>query len=527
MASLSLIAGIAAVVLVLRYVFIRLFRPSTVKDLRGPPSPSFWIGNEQDIRYQDQVGDVEFKWMHDYGNAWRIAGNLGEDVLMITDPKAIQYILHTSGYKYPKPEENRGFVRLIVGQGIIWAEGETHRRQRKIMNPAFSPAQLRSFLPLFQHHTQRLIQKWREELVGKGAVFSGATINIAPWLSRATLDIIAAAGFNYDVGALDNASSELHQQYANLFIDSTLYPSMFDTIFKSFWKYIPSDILHFVRFLPSREYTRFRNYTQFMRKFAPEIIRKNESAGSKDIITVLQQANASEDAKTRLSDVEVWDQVATLLVAGHDTTATALTFFLWELAKDPAWQAKIRDEIQTARAHVCARGDEDFSIADLEGLPALQAALKESLRLHPIVWSGQRTATEADVIPLAYPIVTKSGQHISEIPIQKGQKVTISTCAYNRMPEIWGPKAHEWHPQRFLDIDKSKQTGVGVYANLECWQAQLLIIEQQAIAAALLENFDFTIPDKPAVIHRKPTAIMMPLADGLGLWMGLKVKSVQ
>ncbi|TFY79513.1 hypothetical protein EWM64_g4496 [Hericium alpestre] len=70
------------------------------------------------------------------------------------------------------------------------------------------------------------------------------------------------------------------------------------------------------------------------------------------------------------------------------------------------------------------------------------------------------------MISLAFPVVTKSGQRITEIPIRKGQNINISICAYNRVPEIWGPNAHEWYPQRFLHMDKSKQTGIGLYANL-------------------------------------------------------------
>ncbi|TFY79511.1 hypothetical protein EWM64_g4495 [Hericium alpestre] len=227
MAPVLLFLGFVSVILVLRYVLMRLIRPSTVRDLRGPPSPSFWIGRSRISRYQSQIGDVEFKWMRDYGSVWRTTGPL-------------------------------------------W-----------------------------------LVQKWREELIGNGTISSGATINVALWLSWAFLDTIAAAGFNYDVDAVDDVSTELHQQYASLFIDSTLYPCKLDTVFKLFWRYIPVDILHLVRFLPSREYIRFHNYTQFMRKFAMEMIRKNESVGSKDILNVLQQANASADNKTKLSVVEV------------------------------------------------------------------------------------------------------------------------------------------------------------------------------------------------------------------------------
>lgn len=147
---------------------------------------------------------------------------------------------------------------------------------------------------------------------------------------------------------------------------------------------------------------------------------------------------------------------ATLLLAGHDTTAISITWLLWELAKHPEYQTKIREELVIARAEATARGDSDFSIADLEGLTMLQAALKvctqrshlssksdsglmrslsglqEGMRLHPIVWTLVRAAGRDDVIPLAYPITSKSGEQISAIPVSKGQSIQLSICTYNR-----------------------------------------------------------------------------------------------
>jgi cytochrome P450 len=136
------------------------------------------------------------------------------------------------------------------------------------------------------------------------------------------------------------------------------------------------------------------------------------------------------------------------MLAGHDTTADSLVWVFWELAKDCEFQARIRTEIQATRAKVVERGDTDFSIEDLEGLTLLQAALKvllgfsspipqltggqEGLRLHPIVWQLTRTTERDDVIPLEFPITTKSGKSISAIPVSKGQDITVLISAYNR-----------------------------------------------------------------------------------------------
>lgn len=138
---------------------------------------------------------------------------------------------------------------------------------------------------------------------------------------------------------------------------------------------------------------------------------------------------------------------------GHETSAGTLNLLFWELAKDVNYQQKMREEIAAARADVVARGDTDFAVADLESMVYVNAAIKvctvssklqnfyvcrngnhlqEILRLHPIVYLIVRVADKDDVIPLARPITTATGEVITEIPIAKGQHISVSSWGYNR-----------------------------------------------------------------------------------------------
>jgi len=143
-------------------------------------------------------------------------------------------------------------------------------------------------------------------------------------------------------------------------------------------------------------------------------------------------------------------------------------------------------------------------------------------------------AKRDDVIPLAFPVTTKSGTQISSIPITKGTQIDIAVDVYNRLPSVWGPDADQWNPERFLNL---KQTSLGVYSNLmtfgggirSCIGWQFAVIEMQIFAVALLENFEFSLPPKneKTRIYRKPSGLMTPMAKGSpGGWMGLVIKSV-
>ncbi|ETW75471.1 cytochrome P450 monooxygenase 98 [Heterobasidion irregulare TC 32-1] len=541
------------------------FKRRLPKDIQGPPSTSFWIGaknrlkslihrrfnsapigNEKDIRYQNEVGDQEFQWLRQYGTAWRAAGCMGEEVLMVADPKGIQHILQGAGYNYLKSEEDRQLLRMVSGDGLAWVHGrlagDAHRRQRKVMNPAFSAAQLRDFLPLFHKRAAkaRLVQRIEEEITNEDT--SEPVLNVAGWLTRVTMDVLGegthiVAGFGYEFGATDDRKGDLMKNLEGIFVESTLYPSKLDLIVKSFFNAIPSGLLYYVRHFPSREYRRSREWLDFSRTMARDIVRKSEArVDGKDVMSVLIRANASEDPKSQLSQTEVIDQIATLILAGTDTTSITASWILLEIARHPEAQIKIRDEIHAARVRVTARGDTEFTIADLEGLTLLQCAMKEGMRLHPITWQLTRLAGMDDVIPLANPITTKSGQ-LSSIAVRKGTRVKISICAYHRLPSVWGQDADQWNPARWLNLDNSKQASVGMYANLlnfsagvrSCIGWRFSVIEQSSILASLLEHFEFALPDdamtKPAL--RKPSLVMTPTVEGKqGSWLRLKVKSL-
>ncbi|KAH9958826.1 cytochrome P450 [Russula dissimulans] len=510
---------------------------SRLGQLRGPKSPSFWIGNEGDIYYQNEVGDCEFEWMRQFGSAWRRRGCLGEDHLVVADPKALHYILHTSTYHFPKRKDMLKVTEMVAGKGLVCAHGKSHERQRKILGPTFFASQMRVFLPIFQEAASKLVEKWKDDLVTFDPS-DQSLINVTGWISRTTLDIMGQAGFDFHFGSLDDAETELSKMYANLFVDSTLYPTPLNLVFKSTWRYVPEFLLRFVRYLPTREYRRFRTYLDYARAFAEGVIQKSGAKGDgNDMMSVLLRTNASEDPKNRLTHGEIVDQLSSLLLAGQETTASSLAWFLWEIARHPESQERIREEISAVYRRT---NGAELSVTDLDSMTFTQAALKESMRLHPIIWMLGRVASRDDVIPLAFPIITKSGEQVSSIPVKKGTIIDVAIHVYQRLPQVWGEDADEWKPERFLNAENVKQTSVGLYGNLlafsggpqGCLGWRFAVLEMLVIVTTMVKHFKLSLPpaesaraDKQLRICRKPSVIMMPMVEGkLGVWMGLIIK---
>ncbi|TBU53791.1 cytochrome P450 [Dichomitus squalens] len=462
----------------LLFVF-RLFNRGGIKHIRGPPSPSFILGHDPVIARQEEAGILDIQWMKEYGPTWRVRGAFGTDVIMSADPKAIQHVFQKSGYNYPKKMSQNLLNWLLAGPGIAAVGGHDHQRQRKIMNPAFSVPQLRSFLPLFQRIATKLSNKWKGELMATGEL----SLLLNKWLSRATLDVIGEAAFDYNYHALDDGErNEISKAYANIFADASYMPSTASLLFRAAWDYIPTPVLKLTRYIPLNPYTRMRKLNNMFREYGKHILREQgpevdtEKVNSKDAMSILIKANRSADSKTRLDDEELIAEMFTLTLGGHETTSTTLTFLLYELARYPEYQERMRQEIRGVRAKVAQRGETEFSTEDPESLTLTNNAIKETLRFHPIVISLARVA------------------------LKDGQVFSASFIGYQRLTEAWGEDANEWNPDRFLRSEISKQpANVSVFANL--------VLEMQAFLAELVETFQYYPPKAKVDIQQAMAGI--------------------
>lgn len=160
----------------------------------------------------------------------------GDDALLLTDPKSLNHILLSRSYDFPKPKTVQEALCKVLGSGLLLAEGEAHRRQKKVMLPAFSPSALKSLTPIFYHLSYKLRDIWldlAENSTTDQTAFKddeafeayeasselkspGAVIEVSRWLNRLILDIIGLTGFGYAFSSLDQKSTVLGEAFSTV-----------------------------------------------------------------------------------------------------------------------------------------------------------------------------------------------------------------------------------------------------------------------------------------------------------------------
>jgi cytochrome P450 len=188
-------------------------------------------------------------------------------------------------------------------------------------------------------------------------------------------------------------------------------------------------------------------------------------AGGRDLLSLLVRASMSENAAQRLSDDEILaracppstcapvppltltPEIPTFILAGHETTSTAMTWALFELAQHPALQARLRAELRTAPLPGDAGGNEPLdadALAVLDKLPLLDAVVRETMRLRTPVQRVRRVAAAPAAVPLAAPFVDRHGVRHESFRVAAGDQITVPILAVQRSPALWGADAGEW-----------------------------------------------------------------------------------
>ncbi|KAI0631208.1 cytochrome P450 [Trametes polyzona] len=425
------------------------------------------IGNMHRL-FKDGL-DYNLDLFRRFGGVIKVHGMLGVEQLLVYDPLALQHVFVKDQDAF---EETDMFIqanKLLFGEGLISTLGEQHRKQRKMLNPVFSLANLRSVLPEIQPIADEMVQRLQAALPADEA----GEVNILPWLARGTIEYVGRGilGVHFDCLEPSQASAYTDTMRA---VQGTarkvlLLRPFVPWIVRNLPLYWRSKLVDWLPFDALRE---LRDMADVMHRSAYEIFSAkkaevehdlaNEGSAS-NLMSIMLRANISSQEKSRLTDEELVGQINTFLLGGQETTTSALARILHILASDPDAQARLRREVRQAKIATqdAVEGWRRVSLPYdvLVGLPYLDAVVRETLRLYPPTNMLNRVATRDTVLPLHSPIRSSTGELLSSVPVQKGTNVIVSILGSNRNQDVWGADAHEWRPERWLTPDAGAAAG--------------------------------------------------------------------
>ena len=317
----------------------------------------------------------------------------------ISNPDWIRDILVTHQTQFIKSRMLER-AKVLLGEGLLTSEGEFHKRQRRLVQPAFHRERLIGYGSAMVECAAQCRDRWN----------AGETLDIAREMNRLTLAIVAKTLFSADV------SSEADQIGAAL----TEVLGLFETVLMPFSEWLEK--------LPLPSVRRFERARALLDKIIYRIIAGHRASG-RDEGDLLSMLLLAQDEGSGMDDRQVRDEALTLFLAGHETTANALTWTWYLLSQNPGVEEKFHAEID----RVLGRRLPAFE--DLAQLKYVEMVLSESMRLYPPAWSvGRRNLRE---------------YQIGDYTIPPRSILLMSTYAVHRDPR-WYPDPLTFNPDRWL-----------------------------------------------------------------------------
>ncbi|KZT54811.1 cytochrome P450 [Calocera cornea HHB12733] len=480
--------------------------------LSGPTPPSWILGNQPDV-VLSQAGEANARWKTQYGAVYKYFGCFGDEYLVLNDANAVQHVLKGQTTSYLLDKSLREFLRLVTGEGLIWADGTDHARQRRLLSPAFNTSFIKSLVPTFAAIGFRLVTQWNKRIDKEGA--NGAwDVDAFHWIELLTMEALGLTAFGVKFGSLEGNEHPLQRAYAGMIGASYSRPSKFTIALGAAVLHIPAWIVHHIQRLPLPGLTKLKNAQRIGHKFADELmaekrkqLKSNAQVEDRDFITVLVRAGEKNQRGNleSMPDVEIYNNLTTFWVAGFETAANVTAFTLIELARNPHIQQRLSSEIISMLGTATDRDLSDgFTADELERMPYLEAVVNEALRCHAPIHSGLFKAAADDLIPLSTPIQAGTGK-VDRIPVRCGQSIICSFDGFNKSEEVWGPDANQFLPDRWLrpeakEVDPSKHGG-GIYANLAtfgggpkaCIGYRFAVLEVSAFIVTIIRDFEITL----------------------------------
>lgn len=334
-----------------------------------------------------------------YGPIVMLEGLKGRLYLM-NEPEAVHELLAASHRDVRKDTGHQLFLRPILGNGLLLAEGETHLKQRRMMQPAFHSGRIAAYAETMVAFAGRTADTWRE----------GQSIDAMREMMELALDIVGKTLFNSEIAEDKHGIASAIEDI--LRADAILL----------------APLGHQIMRLPIPRARRFWNALAALDKIVFRIIRDHRAAGGEGDLLDMLLAARDEDDGSAMSDGELRDEVLTLFLAGHETTATTMTWAWRLLAEHPEVEARFHAEIDEVLAGRMP------TMEDAERLPWTRQIVEETLRLYPPAYFfGRETLREIEILGYRIP---------------PGSQVLLSPFVTHRDPRFF-PDPERFDPERF------------------------------------------------------------------------------
>jgi cytochrome P450 len=339
-----------------------------------------------------------------HGDVVRFVANWRFEWYLVAHPDDIDRVMRAEHRRYQKGETIR-VLKLLLGEGLLTSEGESWLRHRRLAQPAFHRRRVQALAPMMTGAAEEPLKRWAP------LAEAGRPLDIQEEMMRLTFQVVGAALFSADMrGAADRVGPALTECLEHLNYRS-LHPLALPERF------------------PTRRNRRFLRARGELDRIAYALIEGRRRGGEEhdDLLSMLMEAR-DEETGEGMSDAQLRDEVLTILLAGHETTAVALSWTFYLLSGRPDVERRLHEELATVLGGRPPRAE------DLPRLPYTRMVVEESMRLYPPAWALARQSRE--------PV------EVGGYSLPAGATFVLSPYVTHRHPLLW-PDPERFDPERF------------------------------------------------------------------------------